>query len=306
MSSELATRRPVEPSPEFEEQEVDFGRHLRRILTHWWLPVLGLVVGIVAGFLVSAGSSRPYQARVIVYLGQPFAPGGSTPIQNLPTKLGFVGQLVLAQATINRVAGQIGVRPSKLRAAVSTEAVPGIAQGRFQQPAPLVEIRARGLPRKKGIAAADALAAVVVKDFSSYVDVKLATYKERLTRASRELVEVNARIADAQQQQAKVLADRSLPEAEKLIVLANYNNVLQFNENRQINLEGTQLTLRELVALAQQVERARVIEPASASRASPPSQRAAAAIGGLIGLLLGILAALLWDPVAARMRARPT
>ena len=40
--------------------------------------------------------------------------------------------------------------------------------------------------------------------------------------------------------------------------------------------------------------------PAVAVKTAGPNSRTGAAVGGLIGLIIGILAALLWDPVAAR------
>jgi uncharacterized protein involved in exopolysaccharide biosynthesis len=59
------------------EQEVDFGRYWRTIATHWWLPVVLLVAGLVIGYLVSLGTnSTTYKATAQVYLGQPLAPGG--------------------------------------------------------------------------------------------------------------------------------------------------------------------------------------------------------------------------------------
>ena len=305
MSPETKLCVPPPPRPELEtEMEVDLGRYWRMLVARWWLPVLGLVLGILAGFFVSTGRSSSYAARAIVYLGQPFAPGGATPIQNLPTKLGFAGQLVVSGSTISKVADKVGVRPSALRAGVSVKPITGVTRGRIETPAPLVEITVRLPSARRAIAAADALADIVQKAFSSYVDVKLATFQARFARTVRELEAVNERIVAAQQQQAQALSDRSLPAAEKFLVLANLNNVLQFNEQRRANLEGAQFTLRDQIALAQQVEQPRTLERATAQRASPPSRRTAAVVGALIGLILGGAATLLWEPVERRLKSR--
>ena len=53
---------------------------------------------------------------------------------------------------------------------------------------------------------------------------------------------------------------------------------------------------RQLLALAEDVEQSRVVQPAVAREASATSRRNAAAVGALIGLLLGGLAAVLADP----------
>jgi uncharacterized protein involved in exopolysaccharide biosynthesis len=288
------------------EQEVDFGRYLRLLLRYWWLPAAGLLLGLLIGLTTTIGAGRPYRAKAIVYLGQPYAPGGTSQILNLATKFGFVGQLVVSEATVRRVASQVGVRPTRLRRAISTRPVAGLTRGRVEQVAPLVEVQVEGLPRAKALAAANELSALIVQAFSSYVDQKLRTYQARRERARRELEQVNAELERARAQQAALIADRSLPPTEKLLLLANVNNMLQFNETRQANLEGTLLSLGDVIALAQQVERARVVEPATVSRAEPPSRRSSMVVGAVIGLLVGALAALVWEPLLRRLpRRRP-
>ncbi|MER3409976.1 MAG: hypothetical protein C4305_07010, partial [Thermoleophilia bacterium] len=295
--------RPV-PAEVPGEQEVDFGRYLRLLLRYWWLPALGLVLGLVIGLTTTIGTSRPYEAKAIVYLGQPYAPGGTSQILNLPTKFGFAGQLVLSETTIRRVASQVGVRPSRLRRGTSTRPVAGLTQGKVAQIAPLVEIKVTGLPRAKGLEAANALADLVARAFSTYVDQKLKTYQARRARAQSRLERVNAEIESARAQQEAIIADRSLPPTEKYLLLANLSASLQFNETRQSTLEGTLLTLGDLITLAEQVERARVVEPATVSRAEPPSRRSSMIVGAVIGLLLGAGVALVWEPLVARVRAR--
>jgi hypothetical protein len=52
--------------------------------------------------------------------------------------------------------------------------------------------------------------------------------------------------------------------------------------------------------LAQKVESPQVIIHAVAEKTAARSHRNATAVGALIGLILGGIAALLWDPVARR------
>jgi uncharacterized protein involved in exopolysaccharide biosynthesis len=51
------------------EQEVDLGRYWNAIVARWWLPVLGLLVGAVIGYLVSLGGGQVWRADSTVYLG---------------------------------------------------------------------------------------------------------------------------------------------------------------------------------------------------------------------------------------------
>src|SRR3954467_5303808 len=86
------------------EQEVDFGRYWRLIAARWWLPVIGLVAGLVVGYLVSLGtSSQTYKATALVYLGQPLAPDGAAPVSSAPTTLGLVSNLVASASTVKAV-----------------------------------------------------------------------------------------------------------------------------------------------------------------------------------------------------------
>ena len=72
--SSADSQRPPAVDPD-AEQEVDFGRYWRAIAARWWLPVAGLVIGLVVGYLVSLGTnSTNYKATALVYLGQPLAP----------------------------------------------------------------------------------------------------------------------------------------------------------------------------------------------------------------------------------------
>ena len=58
------------------EREVDLRSAWSRLAARWWLPVGGLVVGAILGVLVSVGSAQVYKAETLLYLGQPFTPGG--------------------------------------------------------------------------------------------------------------------------------------------------------------------------------------------------------------------------------------
>jgi hypothetical protein len=302
MSSAERRARAERPS-EFEEQEVDFGRHLDAIVRRWWLPLVGIVLGIVIGLLVTVGRGRPYQASAIVYLGQPYAPGGAgTPIQSLGTKLGFVKQLATSRSTLRAIAAKTGVRPGRLDGRVAVKELQGVQTAKSSSPTPLVAITVDGFPARKEVEIASAVADYLVRYFSTYAQQKLSTYKARLARNNRELVQVAARTAQIQQELNQAAASSALPETEKLLVLTFNNGRLQFLENRQTSLESSILGLHDLVALNEQFEQARVVEPAAATRQSGPSRRASVAVGAVIGLVLGLIAALLWEPVAVRVR----
>src|SRR5439155_19438480 len=151
-------------------------------------------------------------------------------------------------------------------------------------------------------AAANAYAALLAKYFSSYVDQKMKTYEIRLKRLDQRVIATRKTLADAQAQSTAVVDNHSLPEAEKLLLLAHYDNVINQNTVRLNQLEADQISSTDVITFADQIERARVLEPAQVHHAAPPSRRTSVLIGGFIGLLLGLIAALLWEPVMRRFR----
>ena len=53
------------------------------------------------------------------------------------------------------------------------------------------------------------------------------------------------------------------------------------------------------------VEQSRVVEEAAAVKTTARSSRTSLLVGALIGLLIGAVAALVWEPIAARRRRTP-
>ena len=59
------------------EQEVDLGRYWSAIVARWWLPLLGLLVGALIGYLVSLSGKQVWQASATLFLGAPYSVIGS-------------------------------------------------------------------------------------------------------------------------------------------------------------------------------------------------------------------------------------
>ena len=295
-----------QPAPDLDaEQEVDFGRYWRTIATRWWLPVGLLVAGLVVGYLVSLGTnSTTYRATAQVYLGQPLAPAGAAPVSSAPTTLGLVSNLVTSEAVVRSVAAKSGLKPGRLRGHITTKPILGITAAKVGTPAPLLAITVTGSPPRKIADAANRLASVVVGSVSGYTTVKIEKLREQIDFDNTSIARNNDRFALAQRQQASILADNSLAATERLLLLANINTTLVTVEQRLGQLETDRLDAQQFLSLAEDVERAHVTAQAVASKTAGPNSRTGAAVGGLIGLIVGILAALLWDPVTARVRTR--
>jgi capsular polysaccharide biosynthesis protein len=262
------------------EQEVDFGRYVGSVLLRWWLPIAGLVVGALVGYVISLGGSQVYRAQATIYLGQPYGGLNSTvQVVNLQTNPQSVRQIVTAESVIDEVAGLAGMRRGELRGHISTSAVStGTSSNKLTQ-APLVTITVTGKAPRKVRVAANKLANVAVLKLGGYAKAKVAKLKQQLQYDDEQLTS----IANASRSDAAVAAAFAVLRGQ---------------------LQSDRVQTQQLLAQAQQVESPRIVTAAAPHKVTARSRRNTMAVAALIGLLLGIVAALLWEPVAGRFARR--
>ncbi len=299
----MAADPPRRSVPDLDaEQEVDFGRYWRLIAAHWWLPVAGIVAGAVIGALVTLGGSSSWKATAQVYLGQPLAPGGAAPVGSAPTSLGLVSNFVTSETTIKTVAKQVGLKPGRLRGHVTTKPITGITGAKLGTPAPLLAITVTGSPPAKIAAAANALGGLVIKQVAPYETAKIQSLQDQLAYDDAQLKAIAERLDSARATQSNVLKDKTIGGTDKLVSLANLNSVITLALQQQNTISLDRFTVRQQLSLARDIEVGRIVSTASATKAAGASRRTAIAVGALIGLIVGMLAALVWDPLTARSR----
>jgi uncharacterized protein involved in exopolysaccharide biosynthesis len=290
-------------SPDYDaEQEVDLRSAWNRIAARWWLPVLGIVLGLVLGYALALGGGKVYKAETLIFLGQPFTPQGGGQIQSLATNPRTVGEIIRSEAALRDASRKSGIRVGALRGKVSSS--PIVSAGQTRNQTPLVEISVKGSAPGKVAEAANALAARVIAGVSDYVNDKVEVLNDQIANDNRELEEINSRITSATAQQAQIL-ESDLPLAERLLLLTNINSTIGFAEQRRGTVQTDLLQARQLLSLAERVEKSRVVEPAVAAKSTARSGRNAALVGALIGLLLGAAAALMADAFLARRAGAP-
>jgi uncharacterized protein involved in exopolysaccharide biosynthesis len=290
-------RPPAAPALE-EEQEVDLSSAWQRIKERWWLPVGGLVVGAIVGLALALSSGSVWRAETIVYLGQPFAPLGGGQIQTLAANPQTVGEIVRSEAVIQRASRLSRIPEAQLRSSISTREL--VAAGQLRGINPLFEIAVKGSGKRKVELAANALSARVVDRVSLYVTEKVDLLNQQVEVAEGQLAAVEARITEAQQQQDALATNDSLAPVEKLLLSQNLNAVITTADARRSALQDDLVDARQLLNLAENVEKSRVVEPAAASKTTARSSRTSLLVGALIGLLLGAIAALVADTILAR------
>jgi len=293
-------------APELEEeQEVDLSSAWQRLKLRWWLPVGGLVVGAVVGLALAVSGGSVWRAQTIVYLGQPFAPLGGGQIQSLATNPRTVGEIIRSESALKAASNASGIPVSKLRSSISTKEL--TAAGQIRGINPLIEITVKGSGgRRKVETATEALSERVVERVSSYVSAKVELLDNQVEVSEAQLAAVEARITQAQDQQDALAGNQSLAPVEKLLLSQNLNSVITTADARRSALQEDLSDAQQLLNLAKNVEKSRVVEPAAASKTTARSSRSSLLVGALIGLLLGAIAALVADSITARRQGTPT
>jgi hypothetical protein len=294
-------RPAADPEP---EREVDLRTLWSRVQSFWWLPLAGLVVGAVVGILVSVGGGQTWRAKTLLYLGQPFTVQGGGQIQSLATNPRTVSEIIRSEFALKQASLASGLRVGQLRGHVTSQAVTTVGQTRITSP--LVEISVNGPARVKVAKAAEALADAVIGQVSTYVDRKIALLNDQISSSQTELKDIDARITQFQDQLQALQRDTSTSGTDRLIAGLSINQSIGFAEQRRGTVQQELFQNQQLLSLAVNVEKSRVVQPPAASRVTATSRRNAALVGALIGLVLGAVAAYLADPLLARRGATRT
>jgi len=276
----------TQPGPE-PEREVDFSRYLDALVARWWLPVAGLVIGAAIGYFVALGGKDVYRAQATVYVGTPYGASGQL-IQTPATNPNTVGQIARGQGTLQQVAQASGMSVRELRAGVSTRPIKsGAPKGAPNQ---LYAVTVEGPKRGQVSAAANTIAAKIAAVTGGYAKLKVDTFRQQIASDQQQLDAI-----DQQANQVRAQLNSAAP-TERLTL----GTLLLTMEQRRGTLEQDRLQARQLLAQAEQVELPRVLDRGVAAKATARSPRNSVVVAGLIGLIIGLFAALLWEPIAAR------
>jgi hypothetical protein len=284
-----ATRRRPEPDLD-AEREVDVGRYLDALVARWWLPVVGLLVGVALGYLLSVGGKDTYRAQSTVYIGSPYAPNGNVLLPaSLVTSQSIVGRVVRSEETIEAVSRESGMPRRKLREGISTRQLRS-GLGRLV-PSQLYVVSVQGDDRAEVQAAARALSERLVDRVSGFARAKIQGFRTELQLQNSQLKLIEQQVDAAQ------AALRRASGTEQAV----WATALSVAEQRRGTLEQDRIETRQLLAQAEEVELPQVVARAVATKTTARSSRNSVAVAGFLGFLLGLIAALFWEPVAARI-----
>lgn len=262
------------------EQEIDFSRYWRLLAARWWVPVGGIVLGAIVGYAVALGGSQRYSASANLYLGQPYTASGNVSLQGLQTNPSAVGTIAHSLAVDQRVGEICKAKVGTFRSGISTKPISGSLSRNGQNP--LVSLTVLSTKKKVAACAANQLAKAVISRISGYAVEKIQSFRSQLSQEQKGITALNA-----------ALADPNVSTTDKLLLQVQLNTA-------ESDLSSTTQLLHQATA----IEEPSVVTPASAARVTARSRRNSVVVAGLIGLVLGGLAALLWDRVAAILARR--
>ena len=291
----MATKTKMDNLPDLDaEREVDLRSYWDRIAAHWWLLLAGLAAGLVIGYLISLGGSQVYRGKAVVYLGQPLS-GSGVQVQSQATNPSTVRQIVTSEATIDSVARKAGLKPSQLRGHIATQAVTGAITRLGQNP--LVAITVTGHLRGKVARAANGLATSVVTSpaLASYSQTKISNLRTLVQGEQEALSSLDKNI---KAQQAALTSASGLSTTDRLILTNTLNGLVQ----QRLTTVDQLTTNQQQLALAEDVEAPQLITRAAATKTTARSRRNTVLVAGLIGLILGGIAALVYEPARRVVR----
>ena len=268
-------------SPELDaEQEVDLGKYWSAIVARWWLALLGLVVGAFIGYLISLGGKEVWKASATVYLGASYSPVGGVFLQGPQANPSTAGTIARAESSIESAAVTAGMRAGDLRGHVSTETISTGSSNTLVRTTgnPLVRLTVQASTRRRAQVAANALATIVVDGLAPYADRKITALEARVA-------------ADQAQIDAIRRASSAGDPLGRAVLAVQVGDVLD-----------DQLQAKQLLIQAQEIERPQVLTRAAAVKTTARSRRNSVVVAAFLGLVLGILAALAWEPLMRRRR----
>jgi len=282
------------------EQEIDLRNYADRILKRWWIVAICVVLAVVASFTITRTSNKNQtQATATVYLGQPVSPNGSlvpNPLSSNP----LYATALAKQRQYQEVAEKAAGLPSGALAGRVSVALISTAVGVKGIAVPLAQLTVQGpFTPTQSAAAANSMADQVVAKANTYTDAKKAEVTATRDKLQARIDELAKAGTDAQAR-IDALEKANLSPAERSSLTTPLLGLLQYDSNTEALLQQQLPDVQAQVDYIQNVEGGSVITPARGSKVAPTSKQfsllIAVVLGLIVGILLAILSTVFWAP----------
>ena len=278
-----------------DRYDIDLGEYLRGLAHWWWVVVALAILGAVVGAGSAATHHKTYLATSSVYLGQPTDANGNS-ISALNTDPRAAVALGTAEATLGQVARQIGrgETASRLRGGVAVFSPPPATKTAVA-PINIVTIDVRDTDPVRAADAANAIAALIVDRLAAYNTAKIALLTAQVAADNRRLAQLPSR-SDAAQQALTAIAAGGGAAATRAMASAPYLGIVQSVTSEMQTLLDDKNSAALNLLVARGVEAPAVLAQATPpSNPEPTSLKVDTAVGLLVGVVVGLVAAALLE-----------
>lgn len=285
-----------------DDVEIALGVYVRRVVRRWWIVVAAVVVAVAIAAASSSSGHTTFRASALLSLGTPYTATGGAAITSAFCTSPIAPATLIKQDAIRGAAEQAaGLKAGALQGHASSQPVAGsITKLNFT---PAVNIIVQGpFSGAKTALAANSLAASVQKGCGQYASRRLQITQRRVDRELAEQKTLGLRLAQAQTTLARVQKDTSLSAIQQLLAGTIAANTLSNVTQRQNQLDQFIGDDQSLLEQIKNVELTQIITRAKASKVTAGGQSASLGVAIVLGLIAGIVLALLSDAVVPRRR----
>jgi hypothetical protein len=271
--------------------EIDLGRWAHRIISRWYIVVAAVVVAIVIALLGAGGGHKEWTARALVNQGQPYTSTNQPIGQSLGTNPSAAATILKQDVIVKLVAGKVDLRAGQLKGAISTQPI-GAVNAKTAS-TPLVAVIVRGPWKTKVADAANRLAQQLVIYSGRYQQARLASVQGLVNLDKTNLKVLAGRDAQARLNYQTIAASTTLSAIDRSLALTNASGLLNSIETRQAQTQSQFADDSQTLAQVKYIEMSSILTRAVATQTTAASKRAGYAVAILLGLIVGVLLALI-------------
>lgn len=276
---DMTTQTPPAPAPATSGEptpieEVDLVPGLRAIGRKWWVVAGATALGALAGMGLAGGSTESWESSAIVYVGQPITMSGS-PMNTVTSKAATALEIARGDDATSAAATASGASAQRIRGGLVVVAVQTPLASKLPNPPAMLKVSVRDRSRAVSQRAATAIANHVVDSTNTYAPDKVKDLESQVR-------DFRQSISELQAQQRSLLGNGT---SETRAILASL-------AGRDLAAARAELSqAQSALGLAREVELSRVVTQPRAVRITTTARHSTVAMGALLGMLIGLLAA---------------
>jgi hypothetical protein len=280
----------VSPAVPSSSVDIDLAAWARRVLARWYIVVICVVVALVIASLGANSGHKVWTAHSLVNLGQPYTSSNTPIAASLGTNPSAASTLLKQDFVVKLVADKVELTPAQLKAAISTQPVgqPNVKANYT----PLVNVIVHGPWKNKVTPAANLLAQQLIKLTSGYQSDRLSAVTNVVNAEAAQLKALTVRDRAALSTYQSLLGAKALSPFEKTLAINSAIGLLNSIETRQQVLQAQHAQDLQTVAQIKKIEFPTVVTRAVRVQTTAASKRAGYAVAVLLGLIVGVLLAL--------------